>query len=162
MSSPAYFHTDFMSVVPDSAKSLSCRLYLEPTGDHQGMLDGGWWPRSTNAHAELPGLVMMIDAIRGQVLRLVLAGTGWDDRPRTLTIDGRVIVLDYFESQPATLLTAFCVRSRVDLLVVPPATGRDAAEAAMISAMSAGNRVAVPWQAASFAPADMSRGVWPR
>src|SRR5687767_157793 len=125
MSSPAYIRSDFMRLVPDSAKSLNCRLHLEPTGAHQGMLDGGWWPRSTHAHAELPGLMLMIDAIRGKVLRLVLAGDGWDDQPRRLTVDGRVILLDYFESQPATLLTAFCVHSRVDLLVVPPATGRD-------------------------------------
>ena len=145
MSSPAYFRSDFSRVIPDSAKSLNCRLYLEPTGAHQGMLDGGWWPRSTNAHAELPGLVLMIDAIRGQVLRLVLAGTGWADHPRRLTIDGRVILLDYFESQPATLLTAFCVHSRVDLLVVSPPTDREAAEAEMIYAMTTGNRVAVPW-----------------
>lgn len=162
MSSPALVHSDFMRVVPDSAKSLGCRLYLEPTGSHQGMLDGGWWPRSTNARAELPGLVMMIEAIRGQVLRLVLAGTGWDDRPRALTIGGRVVVVDYFESQPVTLLTAFCASSRVDLLVVSPATGRAAAEAAMIYAMTAGNRVAVPCQAASFAPSDMSGRTWAR
>lgn len=162
MSFPAYIRSDFMRVVPDSAKSLSCRLYLEAAGVHRGMLDGGWWPRSRNAHAELPGLVLMIDAIRGQVLRLVLAGAGWDDRPRTLTIGGRVIVLDYFNSQPATLLTAFCARSRVDLLVVSPATGCDAAEAAMVSAMSTGNRVAVPWQVASFAASGMARRVWPR
>jgi uncharacterized protein DUF5994 len=162
MSSPAYIHSDFMRIVPDSAKSLSCRLHLEPTGAHQGMLDGGWWPRSMNAYAELPGLVVMIEAVRGRVLRLALARTGWDDRPGTLTIGGRVIVVDYFESQPATLLTAFCVRSRVDLLVVSPATDRDAAEAAMIRAMNTGNRVAVPCQAASFVPSDMSRRVWPR
>jgi len=110
---------------------------------------------STNARAQLPGLVGMIDAIRGRVLRLVLAGTGWDDRPGTLTIDGRVIVLDCFDSQPSTLLTALCVRSRVDLLVVAPATGRDAAEAAMICAMSTGNRVAVPVQAAASVRSDM-------
>jgi hypothetical protein len=124
------------------------------------MLDGGWWPRSTNARAELPGLVLMINAIRGQVNRLVLAGSGWDNRPHMLTIGGRFIVLDYFGSQPATLLTAFCVRSRVDLLVVPPATGRNAAEAAMTYAMTTGNRIAAPCQAAISAPSDMSRPDW--
>jgi len=162
MSSPAYIHPDFMRIVPDSAKSLSCRLHLEPTGNHRGMLDGSWWPRSANARAELPGLILMIDAIRGQVLRLVLAGTGWDDRPRTLTIDDRVILLDYFGSQPATLLTAICVRSRVDLLVVAPATGRDDADAAMIHAMTTGNRMAVPRQVAASVRSDMSGRIWPR
>jgi hypothetical protein len=162
MSSPAYMQSDFMRIVPASAKSVSCRLHLEPTGNHQGMVDGSWWPRSRNARAELPGLILMIDAIRGQVHRLVLASTGWDDRPRTLTINGRVILLDYFGSQPATLLTAICARSRVDLLVVAPATGRDVADAAMIHATATGNRMTTPRQMAASARADMSGPVWLR
>ncbi len=63
MSSPAFLHSDFIRIVPASAKSLGCRLYLEPAGAHQGMLDGGWWPRSANACAELPRLILMIDAV---------------------------------------------------------------------------------------------------
>jgi hypothetical protein len=125
------------------------------------MFDGAWWPRSTNARAELPGLILTIDLIRGQVHRLVLAGTGWDHRTRRLTVNGRVIVVDYFASQPAMLLTAICARSRVDLLVIPPATSREAADAAMVYAMTTGNRVAVPCQAVTSAPSDMSRRAWP-
>jgi hypothetical protein len=141
MSAPASSSLDFAGMVPDSARSNQ-RLNLEPTGSHQGMLDGAWWPRSRRAGRELPGLILMIDSIRGQVLRLVLAASGWDDRPPRLMVGGRSVILEYFGSQPATLLTARCVHSRVDLLVIPPATGRETAYAAMMRAMSTGNRVA--------------------
>jgi len=105
------------------------------------MLDGVWWPHSRNPASELPGLILAIDARCGQVLRLVLASTGWDERPRRVIVAGRAITIDYFGSQPAALLTAVCVRSRVDLLVIPPAAGPRAAHAAVVQAMSTGNRV---------------------
>lgn len=140
MATPASTSPDLMRMVPGSAKSAP-RLFLEPTGSHAGMLDGGWWPRSRSPARELPGLILMIDAIRGQVLRLVLATAGWDGRPGRLNVGGRLIILDYFSSQPATLLTAMCIRSRVDILVVPPATSRDAAYAAMAQAMATSNRL---------------------
>lgn len=111
------------------------------------MLDGAWWPQSRDPAVELPGLILAIDAIRCQVLRLVLAGTGWDERPRRVFVGDRTISIDYFGSQPATLLTAICVRSRVDLLVIPPAAGHRVAHAAMIHTMASGNRVIAPRRA---------------
>jgi hypothetical protein len=139
MSTPASINPDLIRLVPTSARSAQ-RLYLEPTGAHQGMLDGAWWPRSRNPAVELPGLIMMIDGIRGRVLRLVLSATGWDERPRRLKVAGRTVILDYFGTQPASLLTAICVLSRADLLVIPPSTGRESAHAAMVHAIITGNR----------------------
>ena len=136
--SPSY--PDLLRLVPDSAKTTP-RLYLDPTGSHQSMLDGAWWPQSRNPASELPGLIMTIDAMRGQVSHLILAATGWDERPRRVLVSGRAITIDYFGSQPATLLTAVCVGSRVDLLVIPPAAGTRTAHTAMVRAMSTGNRV---------------------
>lgn len=105
---------------------------------------------------------MRLDAIRGRVLRLVLAGTGWDERPRRLTVGGRVIVLDYFGSQPATLLTAVCVNSRVDLFVVPPATGHADAYEAMTQALATGNRIATTGTAMTSAPDIQPPPAWSR
>jgi len=121
------------------------------------MLDGAWWPKSRNPDAELPELILAIDGLRGQVIRLVLAATGWDERPRRIAVDGRTVSIEYFGSQPATLLTAICVRSRVDLLVIPPAAGHRVAHTAMLHALSDGNRVIAPRRAT--AP-DASSEAW--
>lgn len=121
------------------------RLRTEPTRSARTLLDGGWWPRSTDPLAELPGLVLAIDLLHGPIVRLLLNTDIWDGNPRRLTVDGRVVRLGYFTSQPASLLTAICRNDdRVDLLVVPPDTPVDLAEAAMERAATAGNRVHAP------------------
>ena len=57
----------------------------------------------------------------------------------------RQIRLDWFAAQPAALLTAIYGRNkRVDLLVVPPHTPRDTAEAAMTMAADPTNVVHAP------------------
>jgi hypothetical protein len=118
------------------------RLRMEPTGSHRTLLDGGWWPRSTDPVAELPGLVLAIDKVRGPVTRLILAAAGWDDHPRRLGVAGRVLRLGYFSSQPVSLLTALCANGdRVDLLVIPPDTASGTADAAMVLAATTGNLV---------------------
>ena len=118
------------------------RLRLEPTGSRRSLLDGGWWPRSADPVAELPGLVLAIDALRGPVTRLLLSASGWDSRPRRLQVADRVLRLGYFTSQPASLLTALCDNGdRVDLLIVAPDTEPGLADAAMITAAATGNRV---------------------
>ncbi|MEU4780788.1 DUF5994 family protein [Micromonospora sp. NPDC023633] len=121
------------------------RLRIEPTRSARTLLDGGWWPRSTDPLAELPGLVLAIDLLHGPIVRLVLNADTWDGNPRHLSVDGRVLRLGYFTSQPATLLTAICLNDdRVDLLVVPPQTPARLAEAAMMLAATAGNLVHSP------------------
>lgn len=118
------------------------RLRMEPTGAHRTLLDGGWWPRSTDPVAELPGLVLAIDGLRGPVTRLVLSFHGWDSQPRRLRVADRVLRLGYFSSQPASLLTALCGNGdRVDLLVVAPGTEPGTADAAMLLAATSGNLV---------------------
>lgn len=118
------------------------RLRMEPTGSRRTLLDGGWWPRSTDPVAELPGLVLAIDRLRGPVTRLVLSAGGWDEHPRRLGVAGRVLRLGYFSSQPTALLTALCDNGdRVDLLVVPPDTEAGTADAAMVLAATTSNLV---------------------
>lgn len=115
-----------------SAPSTPRLRMMEPTGSRRGLLDGGWWPRSTDPVAELPGLVLAIDDLRGPVRQLVLSAPGWDSHPRRLGVAGRILRLGYFTSQPTTLLTAICDNDdRVDLLVVAPNTPYRIADAAM-------------------------------
>lgn len=122
--------------------SSTPRLRMEPTRAAGTLLDGGWWPRSTDPAAELPGLVLAIDKVRGPIIRLILSADGWDPRPRRLAVANRVVRLGYFASQPITLLTARCSSGdRVDLLVIAPDADRDIAEAAMALAAAASNLI---------------------
>ncbi|MEU4482895.1 DUF5994 family protein [Micromonospora sp. NPDC023966] len=94
--------------------------------------------------SEHPGLVLAIDPLHGPV-RLLLKPEIWDGNPPCPTIGGRVLRLGYFTGQPASLLTAICLREdRVDLLAVPPDTPVDLAEAAIARAATTGNMVHTP------------------
>jgi hypothetical protein len=132
---------DRMTTISLSTPSAP-RLRTVPTGSRRSLLDGGWWPRSTDPVAELPGLVLAIDELHGPVTRLVLSVVGWDSRPSRLGVDDRVLRLGYFTSQPTGLLTALCDNGdRVDLLVIPPETATGIADAAMALAATASNVV---------------------
>src|SRR5947207_27934 len=119
-----------------SAPSVA-RLRLRPAPSRRTLLDGGWWPRSADPVAELPGLIRAIDDRCGWVTRLMLNPAGWDSQPRWLGGVGRAVTLDWFPGQPAGLLTAFCGDDRMDLLVVPPGTaGADAIGAMDLAAQA--------------------------
>ena len=74
---------------------------MESTGSRRTALDGGWWLRSTDPIAELPGLILAIDTLRGPVIRLLLSADGWDDHPRRLGVDDRVVRLGFSKANPA-------------------------------------------------------------
>lgn len=121
------------------------RLRMAPTDSRRSILDGGWWPRSTDPVAELPGLILAIDEVHGPIIQLVLNTGGWDTHPCRLGMDGRVLRLGYFASQPVSLLTALCANGdRVDLLIVPPATESGIADTALGVAATTGNLVHSP------------------
>jgi hypothetical protein len=112
------------------------RLLLQPSLHARTLLDGGWWPRSADPAAELPGLIVAIDGRQGPITQIMLGTAGWDaSRPRRVRVDGpagsRIVRLGWFETMPAGLLIATARAGRTDLLTVPPDTGETAARAAM-------------------------------
>jgi hypothetical protein len=128
--------------IASAEPGVIARLQMEPTGYSRALLDGGWWPRSTDPAAELPVLLLAIDKERGPITRVLLSNKGWDDQPRRLVVAGRLLRLSYFTSQPAALLTALCDNGRrIDLLIVPPDTPSATAEAAMALAATTRNRI---------------------
>jgi hypothetical protein len=133
---------DRRTVVSPSPPSTP-RLKLQSSDSANTLLDGGWWPRSTDPVAELPGLVLAIDALRGPVKRIMLNVSDWATHPRRLGVAGRTVRIGYFASQPTSLLTALSSRSgdRVDLFIVPPGTDSPAAAAAMALAATPGNQI---------------------
>jgi Family of unknown function (DUF5994) len=126
------------------------RLRLQP--DHSGPapLDGGWWPRSADPAAELPGLILALDAWHGRITRVMLGAADWDaSRPRQVKVSGpagsRVVRLGWFATMPAGLLTAISASGRrTDLVTVPPRTRDPDAAMAMGQAAQAGNREHAP------------------
>ncbi len=120
-----------MTMIPTGRPSAP-RLHLQPTLSRRTLLDGGWWPRSTDPVTELPDLILALNGDHHSRVRLVMLGpAGWDSHPSRMDVAGRVR-LSWFTTQPAGLLIATCVNGdRVDLLVVPPDTHPATARAAM-------------------------------
>lgn len=134
---------------PSPASTPGPRLRLQPDLSARTLLDGGWWPRSADPAAELPGLILAIDERHGPVTQIMLGSAGWQaSRPGRLRVDGpagsRTVRLGWYETMPAGLLTATARAGRTDLLTVPPQTSAPAAWAAMDQAAQAGNRARAP------------------
>ena len=58
------------------------RLQLDPSLVGTGAVDGGWWPRSRDPDAELPGLTAGLDTSIGPITRVALNLDAWDAAPR--------------------------------------------------------------------------------
>jgi len=127
-----------LSAIP--AGPPSARVSFDPALSRRGAVDGGWWPRSRNAHAELPGLIAALDARPGmRVQRLAVHRDEWDDIPHRLTADnGHSARVDWFTTIPRHTVSVTIAGGRepIALLVVPPRTPAGAAWAAMNTAVT--------------------------
>ena len=136
--------TTVTSTTPTAAVSTrpaappGLRLQLDPTMAGTGTVDGGWWPRSRDPDAELPGLIAGLDAALGPITRLSLNLTAWDTAPRRVAVGGRRVRVGWFRHMdPDTVGVTSAGRDRVALLMVPPQATTAAAEAAMAMAADA-------------------------
>jgi hypothetical protein len=125
------------------------RLLLQPDDAGPAPLDGGWWPRSADAAAELPGLILALHKRHGRISRVMLGAADWNaSRPSRLRAGEagrRVVRLGWFASMPAGLLTAISASGqRTDLVTIPFDTSEQDAAAAMRQAARAGNREHAP------------------
>jgi hypothetical protein len=111
----------------------------------RAVLDGGWWPRSTDPFVELPGLVLALGDRFGMIYSLMLNRSAWDGQPRRLGVGGRVIRLGWFANLDLALAIATTERgSQLDLLVVPVHTPEEAARNAMVLAADPANTMRAP------------------
>ena len=129
------------------------RLCLQPDRSARMLLDGGWWPRSADPAAELPGLILALDERHGPfnpITRIMVGMAGWDpSRPRRLQVGGpagcRAVRIGWFATMPAGLLIATSARGqRTDLLTVPSDGSDQAARAAMDQAPGPATAVTLP------------------
>jgi len=129
-----------MTVITNKSPQTALRLKLDGGPARKAALDGAWWPRTTDAQAELPPLLEALGGLRGEITHVLLGATEWDQpHPRRLAPGRAAARLGWYTSQPAgvvTIMTEFG-RDRFDLLVVPPGTAPDAANAAMTAAADA-------------------------
>ncbi len=103
------------------------RLRLKPGIPRTGFVDGGWWPRSRDLVAELPGLAEALRASVGRVERVAFLPSMWDALPARTRgwVGGRRVGLDGFASfTPNTrwVVTSTSGLTPLFLLVVPPDT----------------------------------------
>ncbi|GLW98817.1 DUF5994 family protein [Microtetraspora sp. NBRC 16547] len=131
---PNQFHTSQpATAVPPPApppdRSATVRLRLDPTPRHLGAVDGAWWPYSTNAGDELPGLIAEVDRrLKVKVLRVGLHPDAWTNIPHRIPASGRVIRVGWFRSIDLHLLSLHTATGdNWELLVIPPETGTAAA-----------------------------------
>jgi hypothetical protein len=123
------------------------RLQLDPTMAGTGVVDGGWWPRSRDPDAELPGLIAGLESSIGPITRVALNLTAWDAAPRRVAVDGRRVRVGWFRHMnPDTIGLTRAGQDRVVLVVVPPQATTAAASRAMTMAADA---------ATSAGPADI-------
>ena len=115
------------------------RVSFAPALSRRGAVDGGWWPHSRNAPAELPGLIAALDSRPGvRVQRLSVHRDDWDEIPHRLTTDaGQVIQVDWFTTIPRhTVSVTTAGQGTIELLVVPPGTAEGTAQIALNMAVT--------------------------
>src|SRR6478672_7732427 len=97
-----------------------------------GFVDGGWWPRSGDLSAELPPLLMAMWSAGHQVYRVTYDLASWQRPPRHMTVSGRRVKVDGYRSDTATLsLVDLSGWTRIELVVIPPATDAQTAHRAL-------------------------------
>nr|WP_042383192.1 DUF5994 family protein [Streptacidiphilus melanogenes] len=113
-------------------------LRLETTASRLGVHDGAWWPRSRDLAVELPALITAVTPHVGPIERVGLDAAAWDGVPGRMTIDDRVVHIDWFPVGDDTVILTRGAHDHFLLLVVPPDAGAEAAHAAMAAAVLAG------------------------
>jgi len=104
------------------------------------VLDGGWWPRSWDAEAELPGLVQALSERYGRIRHVLLNGPTWTGHVRRLATADGVVRVGWFTSMSAALMVAITdADHQIDLLVVPALFDQAAARQAMTAAADPAN-----------------------
>jgi Family of unknown function (DUF5994) len=121
------------------ASANETRLCLVPATAPQVGLGGGWWPRSRDATAELPGLIAELSARGRRVSRVAVQADAFGNIPHRLTIGGRKVHVAWFRYMNInTVLLTMAGRDDLVLLVVPPQAPPAAAAQALRAASGPG------------------------
>jgi Family of unknown function (DUF5994) len=118
--------------------SQGARLSLDRASGRQAGIHGGWWPRSGDATAELPGLIAELSARAGRVSRVALQADAFANIPKKVDVGGRRVPVAWFRyMNKHTAIMTMADRDHLVLLVIPPlASPAAAAEALRLAASS--------------------------
>jgi hypothetical protein len=125
------------SAIPDQIAPDRARLSLVTAAVRQGGINGGWWPRSRDATAELPALIDEMGTRTGRVRRIALQADAFDNIPHQLIAAGRKVHVGWFRHMnPLTVILTMADQDDLILLVVPPEASQAAADEALRQAAS--------------------------
>ena len=112
------------------------RLSLKPSSSAGGVLDGAWWPRSTDPAIELAALIEEFGAQRTPVRGIALRRAVWDSAPRRIRLaSGRKVAVDWLRTGDVSMIRIIDTNyQRIDLLVIPVDTTPAIAELALTMA----------------------------
>jgi hypothetical protein len=125
----------------------SARLRLADPPSRATVLDGAWWPRSSDLATELPALMKALDTVRGAITHVLLNPAEWDLPRPSRAAGGRTAArLGWYTSQPAGLITVIndFGRDRFDLLVIPSDASPVSAATASAAAADADDKRHTP------------------
>jgi len=106
-----------------AAEQPHVRLAFWPSSTADDVVQGGWWPRTRDPAAELPGLATAVADRLGVVRRIALNVDAWDSWPRQLiVIGGAVVALDWCTGDAHTIRLTGGEASHLNLLAVPSDT----------------------------------------
>jgi hypothetical protein len=124
-----------------------------PARRREAVVDAGWWPRSWDPVAELPGLVLALSDRYGPIRQMMLNSDTWKGEFRRLVVGTLVIRIGWFASlDPAVLIAITATGEQLDVLVVPPETSDEAAERALTAAPDPIDTRRAPERIAALSP----------
>jgi RNA polymerase primary sigma factor len=102
-------------------RACSARLSLTPSSSAKGVVDGVWWPRSTDPIVELVALSEALGVRRAPVRRIALARPGWDSAPcRVRLASGRRVAVDWLQNSSVYVVRILDTDDQpIDLLLIP-------------------------------------------
>ncbi|HEU5027139.1 MAG TPA: DUF5994 family protein [Spirillospora sp.] len=112
-----------------------------PGDTGHGIMDGGWWPRSHDAAAELTALVIALTDRLGMATRLTIDFDDWKHVPLRITALGQAIRVAWLPHLEHMVAVACGRAEPILLLVIPPETSRPSAEEALARAAALGGDV---------------------
>jgi Family of unknown function (DUF5994) len=126
-------HADAASAGPPTMRGL--RLRLKPGRRPGGLVQGAWWPRSTQLATELRDLLDVLASRSGPIDRVIYDENVWASTPLRIEVRGHSVILEPSRDQSINTLSVIGQQfGKLVLLVVPPYTKPTRAYTAVMTA----------------------------